>query len=354
MQSRFFAVGSVVPWCKAGVGAVATQAFGQPEYGRRGLELMADGDNPTMTLLRVLGELANDPLHTPVDDKASTRQIGIVSVAGAQPSGGANSTGSDQDTPVFDRIQSDGKPFGHYRWTVTTNGQATTYTGIDCMNWAGGRTGRAPDGVVYAVQGNILTGPEVVDAMAKAMDDPASVVLPDKYASTAVGSALGTRDFAGRLLAAIVAGELAGGDSRGMQSAALKVSQKNAGYGGYNDVKYDLRVDDATDPFMELSRLLSLARPIALTNQGYTLLNGGQIDQAIAVFSQLATLQPSDANVHYNLACGLARAGRPDEAMAELQKALGLDQKLKQSAQADTDLTSLHERDDFKKLVGSL
>src|SRR6188472_1758251 len=71
VQSKFFAVGSVVPWCKAGVGAVATQAFGQPEYGRRGIELMADGNNPTLTLLRLLGQTL-DPDAGPYDEKAST------------------------------------------------------------------------------------------------------------------------------------------------------------------------------------------------------------------------------------------------------------------------------------------
>jgi uncharacterized Ntn-hydrolase superfamily protein len=351
VQSRFFAVGSVVPWCKAGVGAVATQAFAEPEYGRRALELMEDGDNPTMALLRVLGELNGDPLNTPVDEKASTRQLGIVSVSGADTPGAGSETGTASDTPVYDRIESHGQPFGHYRWTATRNGQAAIYTGIDCMNWAGGRTGRTSDGVVYAVQGNILTGPEVVDAMAAAMENPAGIVLSGAYNNGQVGIALSTRDFAGRLLGALVAGELAGGDSRGMQSAALKVAQAGAGYGGYNDVKYDLRVDDAPDPFIELARLLNLARPITLANQAYLLLNGNQMPQAIALFQQLVELQPNDANHRYNLACGLARAGRNDEAMEQLRQALQLDPKMKDLAKTDTDLVSLRERDDFKQLV---
>ena len=351
VQSKFFAVGSVVPWCKAGVGAVATQAFGQPEYGRRGLDLMADNNNPTMTLLRLLGELNGDPDNTPVDSKASARQLGIVSVTGTEPTGGSAETGSDKDTPLYDRIESHGKPFGNYRWTATRSGQATTYTGIDCLDWAGGRTGRTLDGVVYAVQGNILTGPEVVDAMASAMENPAQIVLPGAYQNGQVGIALNSHDFAGRLLGALVAGQIAGGDSRGMQSAALKVSQAGAGYGGYNDVKYDLRVDDATDPFMELARLLNLARPITLANQAYLLLNDNKMDQAIALFQQLVELQPNDANHRYNLACGLARAGRNDEAMEQLTRALELDPKMKEPAKTDTDLTSLRERDDFQKLV---
>jgi uncharacterized Ntn-hydrolase superfamily protein len=342
----------VVPWCKAGVGAIATQAFGQTTYGPRGLELMADGNNPTMTLLRLLGQ-ANPPIEDdPYDDKASARQIGIVSVTGAQPVGGASVVGSDTEVPMYDRIESHGKPFGNMRWTASPDGQATTYTGIDCLDWAGGRTGRAPDGVVYAVQGNILAGEAVVEAMAEAMEDPAGIVLPGQYNNGQVGIALGTRDFAGRLLGALVAGEIAGGDSRGMQSAALKVAQAGAGYGGYNDVKYDLRVDDAPDPFIELARLLNLARPITLANQAYLLLNDSKMDEAIALFEQLVELQPEDANHRYNLACGLARAGRADEAMEQLTAALERDPKMKELAKTDTDLTSLRERADFKKLVG--
>lgn len=353
VQSKFFAVGSVVPWCKAGVGAVATQAFGQPEYGRRGLELMDDGNNPTMTLFRLLGELENDPDNTPVDDKASTRQLGIVSVTGAQPAGGASSTGSIYDVPLYDRVESHGIPYGAIKWIVSPKGQATTYTGKDCLNWAGGRTGITPDGVVYAVQGNILAGYEVVDAMAAAMEAPAGIVLPGAYQNGQVGIALNTHDFAGRLLGALVAGEIAGGDSRGMQSAALKVAQAGAGYGGYNDVKYDLRVDDAIDPFIELARLLNMARPITLANQAYLLLNDNRMDQAITLFQQLVELQPADANHRYNLACGLARAGRNDEAVEQLTQALALDPKMKELAKTDTDLTSLREREDFKALVGS-
>ena len=207
--------------------------------------------------------------------------------------------------------------------------------------------------MIYAVQGNILTGREVVEAMATAMDDPGSIVLPGAYNNGQVGIALGTRDFAGRLLAAMVAGQLAGGDSRGMQSAALKVSQAGAGYGGYTDVKYDLRVDDAEDPFIELARLLNMARPIQLMFDGYKKLETGQMDAAIAVFTDLVTLEPGNANHRYNLACGLARAGRSDAAMEQLTAALTLDPKMKELAKSDTDLTSLRERDDFRKLVGS-
>jgi uncharacterized Ntn-hydrolase superfamily protein len=116
------------------------------------------------------------------------------------------------------------------------DGNAATHTGSACLDWAGGVTG---DGV--AIQGNILAGPHVVEAMKTAWD--ASADEPD----------LGRR-----LLAALVAGDQAGGDRRGRQSAALLVVRDEAGYGGMDDIAVDLRVDDHADPCTELGRLLDL------------------------------------------------------------------------------------------------
>jgi uncharacterized Ntn-hydrolase superfamily protein len=300
VQSRFFAVGSVVPWAQAGVGAVASQAYGNPAYGPRGLRSMQSGAVPEDAIRTVLRG----------DKDAKRRQIGMVSVA-------------------------------HER--------AATHTGEECMTWAGGRTGVAPDGVAYAVQGNILAGEDVVDQMAAAMEDPNNV---PQLLSANESAALATRDLAGRMLGALLAGEAAGGDSRGMQSAALKVCQKDAGYGGYDDVKYDLRVDDAPDPFDELARLLNLARPIALTNEGYLKLYAGQHEEAQRVFETLIELQPEEASHHYNLACALSLGGKLDEAMAELKLALAKDEKLRQAAGQDPDLEALRDRAEFVELTG--
>jgi uncharacterized Ntn-hydrolase superfamily protein len=113
--------------------------------------------------------------------------------------------------------------------------RAATHTGDNCMPWAGGRTGRG-----YAAQGNILAGPGVVDAMADAFEQgPPGPLAP-------------------RLLAALAAGDAAGGDRRGKQSAALRVAAPRAGYGGFNDAKIDLRVDDHAEPVDELRRLFVL------------------------------------------------------------------------------------------------
>jgi uncharacterized Ntn-hydrolase superfamily protein len=298
VQSKFFAVGSVVPWARADLGAIASQAYGNPTFGPHGLDLLASGLAPEQVLTQLLAE----------DPDRERRQIGMVAASGL----------------------------------------ALTYTGSECMSWAGGRTGTAPDGVVYSVQGNILTGPEVVDAMARAMENPAGAGL----ALTPVeASAAQVPDLAGRMLLALLAGEAAGGDSRGMQSSALLVCQAGAGYGGYNDVKYDLRVDDAVDPFAELARLLNLARPIVLANEGYLKLYAKEFATAIAIFEQLVALEPDVATHHYNLACAYSLNSRTEDALRELAVALMADELLRQAAASDPDLAPLRELPLFKELV---
>lgn len=311
VQSKFFAVGSVVPWARAGVGAVASQAFGNPTFGERGLELLAAGASPAEAIAIV----------TRYDADAARRQIGMVSVHGPAAADGA----------------------------AAGSGQAASYTGAECMAWAGGKSGVTADGIVYAVQGNILTGPEVVDAMAAALEDSAApaITLTDSEQL-----ALSVDDFAGRLLAALLAGQAAGGDSRGMQSAALLVCQADAGYGGYSDRKYDLRVDDAADPFDELARLLNLARPFALTSEAYLKLYAGDFAYAEAIFRDLIVLQPDEASHHYNLACALSLAGELQAALDELELALAGDELLRQAATEDKDLAPLRELERFKQLVG--
>ncbi|HZC83691.1 MAG TPA: DUF1028 domain-containing protein [Rubrobacter sp.] len=181
VESKFLAVGAIVPWARAGVGAVATQAMANYNYGPRGLDLMARGRTAEETVEALLS----------ADDEREHRQLGVVDAAGL----------------------------------------AASYTGSECFEWAGGVTGEH-----YAAQGNILVGPETVDAMA------------DTFEGTA-------GDLAGRLLAALDAGQGAGGDSRGKQSAALLVVREGGGYGGDNDRLLDLRVDDHPEPIRELIRI---------------------------------------------------------------------------------------------------
>ena len=186
VASKFLAVGSVVPCALAGVGAIATQALANVSYGPDGLAALAGGNDATMVLASL----------TQADDGRSERQLGIVDARGG----------------------------------------AATHTGTGCLVWAGGRVANG-----VAVQGNILTGPEVVDAMLSAFG-AASGSLPD------------------RLLGALLAGDRAGGDARGRQSAALLVVRAGAGYGGTTDRWIDLRVDDHADPVPELQRLVGIWR----------------------------------------------------------------------------------------------
>ena len=184
VQSKFLAVGSVVPWARAGAGAVATQAMANYNYGPRGLDLMAEGRTAEETVEAL----------TSSDEGRDHRQLGVVDA----------------------------------------QGRTATYTGAECFDWAGGVTGEH-----YAAQGNILVGHETVDAMARAYEG--------------IGG-----DLAARLLAALGAGQEAGGDSRGEQSAALLVVREGGGYGGDNDRVIDLRVDDHPHPIRELIRIRDL------------------------------------------------------------------------------------------------
>jgi uncharacterized Ntn-hydrolase superfamily protein len=186
VASKFLAVGAVVPHARAGVGAVATQALANVRYGPEGLALMGDGMTAEQALRRLIE----------ADEGGGHRQAGFVDARGG----------------------------------------AFTYTGGQCLPWAGGRVG---DGV--AVQGNILTGADVVDAMLEAFQ-------------------AGGMAFPELLMAALRAGDERGGDRRGRESAALLVVREAGGYGGANDRWIDLRVDDHPTPIPELARLLELHR----------------------------------------------------------------------------------------------
>jgi uncharacterized Ntn-hydrolase superfamily protein len=185
VQSRFLAVGSVVPWAEPLVGAIATQSWANPRYGPEGLALLREGVGAAEAVRRL----------TEADGDRAQRQLGIV----------------------------DGE------------GRAATYTGEECNEWAGGRTGPG-----YAAQGNILVSGETVDALAETFEATAGKPLPE------------------RLLDCLDAAEAAGGDRRGRQSAALLVVGPEQGYAGLSDVFVDLRVDDHDDPLAELRRLFGI------------------------------------------------------------------------------------------------
>lgn len=186
VQSKFLGVGAVVPFAKAGVGAVATQSMANTAFGPDGLALMEKGCSAEEALSALLKD----------DPDREMRQVGLI----------------DQ------------------------SGRAATFTGKECYDWAGGITGQN-----YAAQGNILVSRETVEAMGETFEKT-------------------TGTLAERLLAALDAGQEAGGDRRGKQSAALLVVREKGGYGGYNDRAIDLRVDEHTDPIKELIRIYDLQK----------------------------------------------------------------------------------------------
>ncbi|MBN1433210.1 DUF1028 domain-containing protein [Candidatus Fermentibacterales bacterium] len=187
VASKVLAVGHVVPWIEPGVGAIATQALANPDYGSLGLDLLRDGLSPQDALDSLLS----------IDPGSDSRQVGVVSASG----------------------------------------EVAAFTGSGTLAWSGHRMGEA-----FTCQGNILVGEEVLLAMEEAF-------------LSAEGP------LASRLLAALIAGDDAGGDSRGRQSAALLVVRERGGYLGSTDRLVDLRVDDSEEPVTELARLYDLWAP---------------------------------------------------------------------------------------------
>jgi uncharacterized Ntn-hydrolase superfamily protein len=189
VASKFLAVGSVVPFAEPGAGAIATQSWTNPRYGPDGLALLRGGSSAEETIAGVIAD----------DADREERQVGVV----------------------------DGR------------GNAATFTGSACQEWAGGRTGRG-----YAAQGNILVSEATVDALATTFERN------------------GHLELAERLIECLAAAQAAGGDRRGQQSAALLVAEKDGGYARLSDTAVDLRVDDHERPIVELRRLYVLHREL--------------------------------------------------------------------------------------------
>src|SRR3989454_6958997 len=170
VESKFVAVGAVVPFAAARIGAVATQAYANTGYGRDALAMLKRGTAPKDVVKKLVTE----------DKEAAQRQAGVVDA----------------------------------------RGRTASYTGEECFPWAGHLVGQN-----YACQGNLLAGADVVKAMGHAFE-------------------VTQGDLPVRLLAALSAGQRAGGDKRGQQSAALLIVRDRGGYGGFNDRWIDIPVDD--------------------------------------------------------------------------------------------------------------
>ncbi len=277
VASKFLAVGAVVPWAKAGVGAVATQAFANTTYGPEGLELLASG----------LG--AHDALDRLVaaDSDKERRQVGMVDAKGA----------------------------------------SATFTGKECIAWAGGKAGK-----YFACQGNILVGEETVNAMAETFEQAQG-------------------DLAVRLVKALKAGEEAGGDSRGKQSAALLVVKEAGGYLGLNDRYIDLRVDDHPEPIDELQRLLRIQLSYSALFKASALKEQGDMEAAVAEAERAVEINPTLPEALYDLACYYSLSGQKAKALETLGEAITLSPDFKQMAREDPDLEPLRNEDAYKLIL---
>jgi uncharacterized Ntn-hydrolase superfamily protein len=214
VQSKFPNVGGLVPWARAGVGAVATQALSNTDYGEKGLELLARGATAPEAMRIIMR----------TDPQPSQRQVGMVDA----------------------------------------HGNSASWTGDSTFDWAGGRTGGGAAGQMggkgqlivghgYAAQANIMVSEATVRNMAETFE-------------RSRGS------LADRLIAALVAGQAGGGDKRGMQSAALLVVRAKGGYLGGTDRYIDIRVYDAPDPIKELQRLYALHKLYFFTSDSADLI----------------------------------------------------------------------------------
>ncbi|HEY6348231.1 MAG TPA: DUF1028 domain-containing protein [Candidatus Angelobacter sp.] len=229
VASRYFSVGSVVPWAMAGVGAVATQANVNVGYGQQAIDLLRQG----MTAQQVLKKLLEDDKFEGKDG----RQVAIVDA----------------------------------------KSNVATFTGPNAPKWAGDRQGKA-----WSAQGNILVGAQVPEAMGKAFEET-------------------NGELAEKLFAALKAGDAAGGDSRGRQSASMLVVRKGGGRNINNDRYIYINVDDSPDPFKELRRLLDLNLSYNYGDQMYKAFAANDLPEARSAAQRALSYSPNNSNTHLQL-----------------------------------------------------
>src|SRR5437588_7332308 len=242
VASRYFSVGSVVPWAMADVGAVATQANVNVGYGQQALDLLRQGTTAQEVLKKIL---ADDKI-----EGKDGRQVAIVDA----------------------------------------KGNVAAYTGPNAPKWAGDRQGKT-----WSAQGNILVGPQVPESMGKAFEATQG-------------------ELAEKLFAALKAGDAAGGDSRGRQSASMLVVRKDGGRNINNDRYIYINVDDSPDPFTELRRLLDLNLGYNYGDQMYKALSARDLSKACAAAQKAVVYSPKNSNLHMQL--GFLKYASGDKALA--------------------------------------
>jgi uncharacterized Ntn-hydrolase superfamily protein len=286
VASRYFSVGSVVPWAMADVGAVATQADVNVGYGQQAIDLLRQGMTAADTLKKLLA-----------DDKfegKDGRQVAIIDA----------------------------------------KGNVAAYTGPHAPNWAGDRQGKT-----WSAQGNILAGAQVPEAMGKAFE--------------AVSG-----ELAEKLFAALKAGDAAGGDSRGRQSASMLVVRKGGGRNTNNDRYIYVNVDDNPDPFSELRRLLDLNLAYNYGDQMYKAFSAKDMVKAKAAALKSISYSPTNPNSHMQLAFLDYSAGDKSAALDEFVKARslrpeGFDKRWKDEAESPEFKAILGDKEFLGKLFPS-
>jgi uncharacterized Ntn-hydrolase superfamily protein len=268
-----------VPWAKAGVGAVATQAAGVAAYGPKVLALLAQGHPPEKALERALVG----------DSGRETRQLGVVAA----------------------------------------DGRAVSHTGAECLAWAGHRVG---DG--YAVQGNILAGEPVVAEMERAFLESGG-------------------SLAERLVSALEAGQAAGGDARGQQSAAIVVEREGAAAESREGIDRvcELRVEDHPEPIAELRRLLGIHLVWDSVRRASAFHAPGLYPEGAELLRRDLAVHGENAVLLYDLACLESLAGEAESALAHIARSLELDPGLRAGAAADSDFAPLRQDPRFARLV---
>ncbi len=248
VHSHWFGVGAIVPWVRAGVGAVVTQSIAEPSYGPGLLGHLAAGAGAAEALRGLLAG----------DEHARFRQVAVVDAAGG----------------------------------------VAVHTGERCIDFAGHESGPS-----FSAQANMMAGPEVWPAMARAF------------------VAAEGRPFARRLLAALQAAEAAGGDVRGRQSAALLVAPAA---GEAWQLTTDLRVDDDPEPIAELGRLLDLSEAYTLATRGDDLVAHGRHDEAAECYTRASVLAPDNHELLFWAGLAAAQAGDMDTGVARVREAIAL------------------------------
>jgi len=251
VQSHWFSVGSIVPWADAGVGAVATQSFVDPSYGKNGLDLMRSGKSAPDALKELLAK----------DEAREVRQVGMIDA----------------------------------------QGRVDSWTGKNDIQAAGHIVGQN-----FAVQANLMLNDKIWPAMAHAFETTSG-------------------DLADRMLAALDAAQLAGGDIRGRQSAALIVVTGKPTGQAWKDRIFDLRVDDSPQPLKELRRLVTLQRAFNHMNAGDLAVEKKDNEGALREYGAAETLVPDNAEMIYWHAVALVNMGRVDESLPLFRKVFDMD-----------------------------